>query len=192
MGVLTDIFRATEAELRAYYPTWRVPLEQPIRTTRFNPFVGKEMEVLSWDPAPREAIADDGQTGPPSPSIDMKGLDLDTIATLVGLGETAPAEVEALFLRGALLGPEEGPWVHEVPPSFVAKLVALDAEGMQALAEVWWRQLADAAVQARAAGRGPMFRENTLADWRGVLDILAAFARETVAEGRRMYVWVSL
>jgi hypothetical protein len=180
MGVLTDFFRATEVELRAHYPGWKVPLAQPLRKPGINPFSKKPIEVLSWDPSPDKPVTASGPSRPPSPSIDLKGLGHTSVASLIAIVHDPSKDIADRFYGGALLGPDDGPWVHELPAAFVAKLAALDAAALDTAAKRWTD------VEAED-GSGTTYRQ-----WRRVLDELARFARATVAERKNMYMWVSL
>lgn len=193
MGVLTDFFLATEAELRAHYPAWRVPLAEPKRAPMKNPFTGETVEAVVWDPEPDSPVEDPGPPGPPSPSIDMKGLGLTSVCSLLEIVCGGGKDVEERFYRLALIGPEEGPWINALPSPFAAKLASLDAAGLARVAASWTAvEQADLAGIENEPTRARMLASHDARHWREVLDELAAFARLAVAQGRDMYVWTSL
>lgn len=180
MGVLTDFFRATTEELRAAYPTWREPLEEARYVTRMNPYTREPEDSLSWDPTPLLALTAEGRTGPPEPSIDMKGLTELSVWRLIATVDDASEEAQRRFERPALIGPEQGPWIFEVPASFVEKMALLDDAGRARVTDAW------------AKTEQEDFPAVTVHEWRDTLDTLAAFAQSTISEQRRMYMWICL
>jgi len=193
MGVLTDFFATTESELRAYYPGWKLPLEQPIRIASKNPFTGESAEAVSWDPDPERPVEDVGPPGPPSPSIDLKGLGHTSVISLIGIVHDSSAQAEESFMRLALIGPEEGPWINELPPAFVAKLAKLDGADRDRVAEAWTSaERADIAGIKDEFTRNRMLADHDLGYWRGMLDELADFARTALSQGHRVYMWTCL
>jgi len=193
MGVLTDFFAATESELRAYYPRWKIPLDQPIRISSKNPFTGELAEAVSWDPDPERPVENVGPLGPPSPSIDLKGLGHTSVVSLIGIVHDSSAQAEESFMRPVLIGPEEGPWLNELPPAVVAKLAKLDDADRQRVAEAWTAaEGADIAGIKNEFTRDRMLADRDLRYWRGMLDELADFARTALARGQRVYMWTCL
>jgi hypothetical protein len=193
MGVLTDFFRASESDLRATYREWKVPLDAHIRRQGLNPFTKEPVLMTSWDPNPEEIVEDRGAAGPPSPSIDMRGLGHTEVASLIAIVHDASKEVEERFYRPALIGPEDGPWINELPMAFVAKLATLDDAVMTRVAEAWSGvQRADIEGIPNAHTREHMLAARTTPYWSEVLRELVTFARATVAEGKHMYMWVCL
>jgi hypothetical protein len=184
MGVLTDFFRATQGELRSTFPRWREPLAEPVRTQRLNPFTKKMAEVLEWDPTPDQPVVDRGPVGPPPASLDMKGLGQTSIASLIGILHDAPKTLQDRFYRPALIGPAEGPWLHELPLEFVERLAALDDLGLRRAA-ARWAQVENEDLGVVGAGQPPE-------EWRAVLKQMSTFARTTMAEQKRMFMWVCL
>lgn len=187
--MLTDLFLATSTELHAHYPNRRAPLETPVRTKRKSPFAGTEVEVLVWDPAPGAAVGGE-RVGPPSPSLDVKGLTKTSFFWLVRsvLGDRTPSTLE----RQALFGSDEGPWIYEIPSTFVTELAALDDAGRARLAQTWNAHEREEAMGIRSASTRDRMLQRDEAYWRGYLDVIARAAKEALAQGRNLYLWMSL
>jgi hypothetical protein len=193
MGVLTDFFRATPAQLRASYKGWREPLATPMKQRRLNPFTKQMMEVNEWDPAPDVEVTDPGPISPPSPSIDLKGMSQIEVEMLceVLLGEGHDA-AESLY-RPALIGPTDGPWLTEIPAALVNALSALSEDRIAPVARQWvelWE--ADQATIASGPRRDEEGIRSDREAFEYALRMLHTFARETVAEGKVLYMWMSL
>jgi hypothetical protein len=193
MGVLTDFFRATPAQLRATYKGWREPLATPVKRRHLNPFTKQMMEVNEWDPSPDVEVTEPGPVGPPSPSIDLKGItqiELEMLCELL-LGEGHHAS-EALY-RPALIGPADGPWLTEVPSALVSELCALSGERTASVARRWvelWEE--DQATITSGPQRSEERVRGDREAFQNALRMLHTFARETVAEGKVLYMWTCL
>jgi hypothetical protein len=191
MGVLTDFFRLSKSELRSTFAAWKVPLDEPVRRPGVNPFTKQPIEVLSWDPDPQTLVEDSGPAGPPRPSIDMKGLGHEAVVSLIKRVHDPSPETEAQFFRPALIGPDEGPWINELPPAFVSKLAALDDAAMARVAAEWsLEQRSDIETTKDDFTRQGLLARRPPAYWHEVALELRSFARATIAEDRRMYMWV--
>lgn len=193
MGVLTDFFRATPEELRAAFTGWKEPLQTPVRRSGVNPFTKKPIEIVSWDPAPEREVHERGPVGPPSPSIDLKGLDFVELQMLCDVLLGDGHEARGLLDRPPLIGPNDAPWVHELPAALVAQLAAVDAQRLGVEAQRWaeLRRRDISSIRDEGA-RATMLRSHETERFVYALQMLATFARETVAEGRRMYMWTCL
>ena len=189
MGFLSHLFAATESELLAYYPGWKVPLAKPIRSPVRNPFTGETLEGMSWDPDPENPVEDPGPRRLPSPSINLEGLRQTSVISLIGVVHDSSLQAEDTFMRYALLGPGDGPWLNELTPAFVAKLVKLDDAGRDRVAEAWTAaEHANLAEIPDKRMRNRLLEEQDARYWRATLDKLADFSRKAVAQGRRVYM----
>jgi hypothetical protein len=189
---LADFFRATEAELRAAYPGWKLPLADPNRRQGTNPFTKQPVEILSWDPNPDEVVEERGPSRPPGPSIDCKGLGPTSVASLIAIVHDASNEVRERFYRPALIGPEDEHTIHELPSALVTNLAALDESARGRIAHEWaTRERADLATIRDRATRDMMLARRDFAYWRAMVDELAGFAQAAVADGRSVYMWLS-
>ncbi len=103
------------------------------------------------------------------------------------------AAMRERFYRGALIGPEDGPWIHDLPEELVARLASISEAEADDVAKRWCDiERADIATIENEGVREHMLAGSPLAHWRTLLGALATFARATLAEGRRMHMWVSL
>jgi hypothetical protein len=168
-----------------------VPLDEPVRVRRTHPFTKQPIEVLEWDPNPEESVEDRGPSALPGPAIDCKGLGPTSVASLIAIVHNASKETEERFYRRALIGPETGPVILELPAAFVAKLAALDEAGRSRVAQEWSaRERSDLESIPNRATREAMLARHDAAYWSAMLGELARFAEATVSEGRGMYMWL--
>jgi hypothetical protein len=115
------------------------------------------------------------------------------VEQLIAILHDDSPQLRERFWRPALIGPDDGPWINELPPAFVKRLAALDESAAERIGQEWaMQERADiASIQARFT-RDHMLAHQDLAYWRAMLDRLAEFARAAIAEGRGMYMWMSL
>jgi hypothetical protein len=193
MGVLTDFFAATDDELRKHYPSWKLPLAQPTRVTRRNPFTRELMEGVEWDPSPEQPVSDRGPSGHPGAWIDLKGLSDTSVRSLIRLLLNQSPPDGSKFDRPALIGPKDGPWVNQLPTDFVEALASLDGASREALASKWSEtERNDIAGIMHDATRQQMLSDHALPHWREMLDALADFSRESVVAKKNVYMWMCL
>jgi hypothetical protein len=186
MGVLTDLFQATDGELAETFRGWKLPL--PLRGVAVkkegrNPFTGKMMTFTTRERDGLQPVADpdaveDGDFRK-LPWIDMKGLDptmLESLgAALLGwTEERASGEVTSRML----IGPKGGEvCVFVVPRDLVDAMarVASAAPAERAAAIERWTE-ADTRIDAKTAAR--------------LLETLGAFASSAIESGRSIYMWM--
>ena len=193
----TEFVRTTPTELRRRLRGWREPLAEAVRRRVTNPFTRQPYEGWSWDPSPDVSVAPSSEDVP-WPSIEMLGFEhVGVIALLaVVLPIDAPSLRRTMFpdaaelasdRRPALIGPEEGPWIWEVPPPLVAALAEMDANAIAAAGPRWAVALRDE-VKRLDPTSVDLLEDGFYVD---ALARLAAFAREAVAAGEHVYEWVA-
>src|SRR5436189_270949 len=85
-------------------------------------------------------------------------------------------ELRGAFYRPALIGPPDGPWINELPDSFVLKLAALAPRELEPTAAEWGESEREDMTSIRdKSARDRMLQTKTPEYWRAILDALSAF-----------------
>jgi hypothetical protein len=190
MGLLTDFFVASEAELKAAFPTWVPVADKPQEVERVNPFTGKAQKVRSWVPAapfPSKKKGGEVKENRPAfrklPQCQFKRVDTVKLAKLQhalcgGKFETTHDEI----VRPALLCEGDGgPWLHQLPKPLVAALAAISSKkDLDKIAKQW-----SETEEARADG----FKTKDCAE---VIQSLSDLAKRAIKDEKNLYLWVSL
>jgi hypothetical protein len=183
----TDYVRTTPTALRQACRDWREPLAESILIERLNPFTRQNQTLPSWDPDPK-AAAPSFVADPPGNSLEMDGFEGAGANALIRLFFAADADARiAVRRRPSLIGPEDGPWVLDVPASAIAHLAALTNAEVEAAGPRW-----AALVRAELKAIDPN-SDDLLDDgfYGATLVRLATFAREAEAANENVYEWIS-
>lgn len=188
------LFRATEAELRAAFPTFKVPLSVPVLRRQRNPLTGELVETPSWDPNPDERVgASNGEGTARLAHFDASTMDLRDFLHLVSLILSTPYDEETLFGgRPALVGPsDETPGPFEIPRAFVSTLASVDDASVAELADRWMAASIVDFAAYRQQWEGGAVWEETVKQWRETLVALVAFVRTAASKQQGIYVELS-
>jgi hypothetical protein len=196
MGTLTYCFAATSAQLRAYYPTWKLPLNVPNLKESKNPFTKETLWYEDWDPEPARPVEGNGlwhfeaeqDLHRHFQGTNLKGLFWTDLEDLIPVLHSEPDEWTKPLRRPPLIGPEKGPWVNELPGPFVARLAALGGEDVEPRARDWlYRHLRK--ERGKSLTSAQREKLSVLTDW---LAELASLARVCIAVDERIYIWSCL
>lgn len=188
MGILTDFFVATDAELLAAFPT-RVPAaDRPRLRKGKNPFTGEPMTIREWPPSrpfPRRTKSlaqiqkEELKAVQKLRPLQMKRVDNVKLAQLHCLMTNASLE-EAMpdFHRPALAEPDDIDTVVYILPHEWVETIS-KVEKIPPLARKW------------AATDECVLDGFTAADAAEIIAELRDLARHALADGKKMYLWVS-
>jgi hypothetical protein len=188
MGVLTDLFQATDTEIATVCRGWGAEaplLDEPVLRRMVNPFTKKEVEFMSRLAPEHSEAASDAIESPDFrhlPRIDMKGL---SPIHLENLGQVllqwspdyARGEVSGRSLAGP---PETEISIMLVPDPLVAATARIGEGSMMSVAEEWFEieQIdSDGAFE-------------TAKDCVFVLRALVPFMGDAVRVGRHVFMWM--
>src|SRR5260370_20194808 len=135
MGVLTDFFIASDAELDRTFRGWAKPaplLKEFVTRTVRNPFTGAETQIRSRIPVAQPEPAPDAKENPDLrllPRLDQKGMsthDLVLLASVLMAWESdlADSEINGRMLAGP---PTTEVSVFDGPAQLVGRLAELTA-----------------------------------------------------------------
>src|SRR5579859_3591445 len=121
-------FRATDAELRSAFPSFKVPLAASILRSQKNPFTHQLVEVPSWDPNPDEPFDDASGKGTTALAcLGVATMAFQDFLRLMSLVLGAPYHEETMLRQGpALVGPYEPQSLFQLPRPFASSLAAVD------------------------------------------------------------------
>ncbi len=182
MGVLTDFFIATDAELFATFRGWKRPaplLDECITMTAVNPFTGKSQTIRTRI-SPEQPAADGDAVIDPDframPWIDQKGIQTVQVVELATILLGWDADQSDCEIHGRIFnGPEEASAVLcEMPPALVARLADLHSDDVERLGREWSDQMSE--PDAESISR---------------LSELSGLAKRAIAGSRGMFLWMS-
>jgi hypothetical protein len=160
-----------------------MPRGQPRFAVIGGTWMGVLTDFVVADPADASRVGNSA-----CPSRDFAGMDAKGIET-VKLGRLsanlAGEPYDRSFMGASALRyetSEDGPWVFELPPTFVHPLVGLDAE-----------ELRSAAIsRPETEGFSPKYGRWSADIVQTLLEELAALCRRAAAEDKAVLMWMSL
>lgn len=167
---------------------FREPLAHPVLHELRNPFTGKLVSMLTWDPKPNEPVVLSIEPEPPGALLDVFGF--ERVGVDAALRLLLPEHADALLerrRRPVLIGPLEGPFVWEVPKELVERLATTPVRELGLLGS----RYADLVRDERR--KSDPLADDVLADdvYAATLEAIAEHAREAVAERHEMFEWLS-
>lgn len=167
---------------------FRKPLASPVLHELRNPFTGKLVSMLTWDPKPDEPVVLSVEPEPPGATLDVFGFErvgVDAAIRLL-LPERA-SELLERRRRPVLIGPLEGPFVWEVPKELVERLATTPVRELGPLGSPY------AALVRDERRKGDPLADDVLAPdvYAATLEAIVEHAREAVAERHEMFEWLS-
>jgi hypothetical protein len=182
------LVHTTRDSLFAACEGFRKPLVSPVLHAVRNPFTGKLVSMLTWDPKPDEPVVLSVEPEPPGAMLDIFGFERVGVDAALGLllPERA-AELIERRRRPVRIGPLEGPFVWEVPKELVERLATTPVHELGALGARFAELVRD---ERRASDP---FADDVLAldVYAATLEAIAEHAREAVADRHEMFEWLS-
>jgi len=199
MGVLTDFFIASRAEVESVFRGWAAPLpllDEFVVGTVLNPFTGEVTTVRSRIPEETVRVSLDAEDQPDVGRfalLDQKGLSMTDLvalsrAALAWDEDTANSEIHGRVFAGPL---EASGILHEVPDTLTIQLAATTREECAGLASRWaalFRE--DAATITHATTRAHMLARDD-SEWAARLVKLVELARLAVGSSKKLYMWMT-
>ena len=167
---------------------FRPPLASPVLHEVRNPFTGKLVSMLTWDPKPNEPVVLSVEPGPPGATLDIFGFErvgVDAAIRLL-LSERA-SELAERRRRPVVIGPLEGPFVWEVPKELVERLAATPVRELGLLGSRYAELVRDERRKSDPTA------DDVLAPdvYAATLEAIAEHAREALAERQEIFEWLS-
>ena len=114
--------------------------------------------------------------------IDAKGIDTVKLGTLSGILTNSPFDPDFIANDCLFQGGDEGPWVFEVPSTFVRHLASLISKELLHTGTRW----------AASEELSPRYDHWPAEDVHEVLGRLVALARRAVEAKKSVLIWMSL
>lgn len=147
MGVLTDFFVASPAQLVAAFPGWRAVQEEPVLREYVNPFNGHKQMIRTWEPlpgpAPPATLSSQSPDFSTLPNIQLKNVELLMLCSLkwVLSGVKEAETFSDAIGRPALIQPSnEDCGLHQLPELLVTDLAGILPGDIPNLGKRWWTE----------------------------------------------------
>lgn len=182
------LVHTTRDSLIAACEGFRKPLTSPVLHELRNPFTGKLVSILTWDPKPSEPVVLSVEPEPPGATLDVFGFErVGVDAALVLLLPEHASELIERRRRPVLIGPLEGPFVWEVPTELVDRLATAPVRELGLLGSRYAELVRDERRKSDPAADDVLSTDVYAA----TLEAIAEHAREAVAERHEMFEWLS-